>query len=107
MACKLYPVPGLDLGDHAPADPGKDDAALLSSMDGALSRCRIHCEAPEDDVLRLWEGLGYYARASNIAKAARIMVSEYGGEFRVILIAAKMPGSAATRRGRSWFRLQW
>jgi A/G-specific adenine glycosylase len=37
-------------------------------------------QAPEDDVLRLWEGLGYYARARNIAKAARIMVSEHGGE---------------------------
>ncbi len=36
--------------------------------------------APEDDVLRLWEGLGYYARARNIRKAARIMVSEYGGD---------------------------
>ena len=36
--------------------------------------------APEDDVMRLWEGLGYYARARNITKAARIMVSEYGGD---------------------------
>ncbi|MDR3555993.1 MAG: A/G-specific adenine glycosylase [Syntrophobacteraceae bacterium] len=36
--------------------------------------------ASEDEVPRFWEGLGYYARAGNIGKAARIMVSDYGGE---------------------------
>jgi A/G-specific adenine glycosylase len=33
------------------------------------------------DVLKLWEGLGYYARARNLHKAARQVVSEYGGMF--------------------------
>ena len=37
-------------------------------------------EAPEDEILRFWEGLGYYARARNIRKAAQMMVTEYGGE---------------------------
>lgn len=35
-------------------------------------------EAPLDDVLGLWSGLGYYARARNLHAAARIMVSEHG-----------------------------
>ncbi|MCY3831774.1 MAG: A/G-specific adenine glycosylase [Chloroflexi bacterium] len=35
--------------------------------------------APLDDVLKLWEGLGYYSRAQNLQRAARIIVSEYGG----------------------------
>jgi A/G-specific adenine glycosylase len=37
-------------------------------------------KASEDEVLRFWEGLGYYARARNIRKAAHMMVTEYGGE---------------------------
>ncbi|MBI4083194.1 MAG: A/G-specific adenine glycosylase, partial [Candidatus Lambdaproteobacteria bacterium] len=31
--------------------------------------------APEEDVLKLWEGLGYYARARNLHRAARQVVS--------------------------------
>jgi len=37
--------------------------------------------ADEDEVLRLWSGLGYYARARNLHRAARKVVSEYGGRF--------------------------
>ena len=36
-------------------------------------------QAPLDDVLHLWTGLGYYARGRNLHKAARLAVSEYGG----------------------------
>ncbi len=38
-------------------------------------------KAPDDDVLHHWSGLGYYARARNLHKAARIVCDEYGGEF--------------------------
>lgn len=34
-----------------------------------------------DDVLRMWAGLGYYARARNMHKCARLIMSEYGGQF--------------------------
>jgi A/G-specific adenine glycosylase len=34
-----------------------------------------------DDVLKHWEGLGYYARARNLHAAARRVVDEYGGEI--------------------------
>lgn len=34
--------------------------------------------AQEDEVLQLWTGLGYYARARNLLKAAKIMQAEYG-----------------------------
>ena len=37
--------------------------------------------APVDDVLSHWSGLGYYARARNLHKAAQQVVAEYGGEF--------------------------
>ena len=38
-------------------------------------------QAPIDDVLSLWTGLGYYARARNLHKTACIVAEEYGGEF--------------------------
>jgi len=34
-----------------------------------------------DDVLKLWEGLGYYSRARHLHRAARILVAEHGGEL--------------------------
>lgn len=37
--------------------------------------------APQDEVLHFWTGLGYYARARNLHKAAQTVVNEYGGEF--------------------------
>ena len=37
--------------------------------------------ASEEDVLKMWEGLGYYSRARNLHKAAKIVVAEYGGAF--------------------------
>ena len=37
--------------------------------------------APEDDVLHLWTGLGYYARAPNLHRAAKLVVSDFGGSF--------------------------
>jgi len=32
-----------------------------------------------EDVLKIWEGLGYYARARNLHKASGIIVTKYGG----------------------------
>ena len=37
--------------------------------------------ADEQQVLRLWEGLGYYRRARGLHAAAKVIVSEHGGEF--------------------------
>ncbi len=37
-------------------------------------------EAPEEDVLKLWEGLGYYSRARNLQTAVREVQSSYGGK---------------------------
>ncbi len=37
--------------------------------------------APLDDVLKRWEGLGYYSRARNLHRAAQTVVAEFGGHF--------------------------
>jgi len=38
-------------------------------------------QAPQDAVLRLWSGLGYYARARNLHAAARLIVRRHAGKF--------------------------
>ncbi len=37
--------------------------------------------ATEDKVLKLWQGLGYYSRARNLHKTAKIIVNDFNGEF--------------------------
>ncbi|MEZ5325280.1 MAG: A/G-specific adenine glycosylase [Verrucomicrobiales bacterium] len=38
-------------------------------------------DASEDEVLKAWEGLGYYRRARNLQKAARVVVDQFDGRF--------------------------
>ena len=38
-------------------------------------------ECPEDQLLKLWEGLGYYNRVRNIQKAAVCVKETYGGKL--------------------------
>ena len=50
-------------------------------------------EAPEQDVLKCWEGLGYYSRARNLHKAAKQIVDQYNGHFPADLDALRaLPG---------------
>ena len=50
-------------------------------------------KADEDEVLRLWEGLGYYARARNLRRAARRVVAEYGGRLpETVAELRRLPG---------------
>lgn len=38
-------------------------------------------QAPEQEVMRLWQGLGYYSRARNLHRCARIVCEQFGGKF--------------------------
>lgn len=50
-------------------------------------------DAPDADVMAAWAGLGYYARARNLLKCARIVASEFGGCFPDSLEALQtLPG---------------
>jgi A/G-specific adenine glycosylase len=42
---------------------------------------RALATAPQDEVLRLWSGLGYYGRARNLQRAAQQMLAKHGGVF--------------------------
>lgn len=49
--------------------------------------------ASEDEVFKLWEGLGYYSRARNLRRAARRVMTEHGGVFpRDIAAIRALPG---------------
>lgn len=37
--------------------------------------------APQDDVMALWSGLGYYSRARNLHRCAQVVVETHGGRF--------------------------
>jgi len=53
-------------------------------------------EVSEEKLLKLWEGLGYYSRARNLHKAARVIVSDYGGVLpKSAAELAKLPGIGA------------
>lgn len=56
--------------------------------------------APLDEVLHLWTGLGYYARARNLHACANEVVSRYGGEFpRSIEELESLPGIGRSTAG--------
>lgn len=47
----------------------------------ALPDVKALAECPEDELLKLWEGLGYYNRVRNMQKAAITVMEEYGGQL--------------------------
>jgi A/G-specific adenine glycosylase len=56
--------------------------------------------APPDEVLKLWEGLGYYARCRNLQKAAQVMVEKHQGQFPQTLEEAEaLPGIGRSTAG--------
>ena len=47
----------------------------------ALPDVRSLAEADEEQLLKLWQGLGYYSRVRNLQTAAREIMEEHGGRF--------------------------
>ncbi len=57
-------------------------------------------DAPLSDVLKLWSGLGYNRRAINLQKAAKEIVSKYGGIFpKTVLELDELPGIGEATAG--------
>ena len=66
----------------------------------ALPTVQALAEAPEDEVLHLWTGLGYYTRARNLQKTAKIVMAEHGGEFpRYVEKLVELPGIGLSTAG--------
>jgi A/G-specific adenine glycosylase len=65
---------------------------FLARFPKVQSLARAH----EPEVLRLWSGLGYYSRARNLHRAAKIAVAQHAGQFpRELSGALELPGIGA------------
>jgi A/G-specific adenine glycosylase len=71
-------------------------ATVLGYYERFLKTCpsvRDLAAANDDTVMALWAGLGYYSRARNLHKAAKIVVEKHGGEFpNDVAALAELPG---------------
>ncbi len=57
-------------------------------------------DAKLDEVLHLWSGLGYYARARNLHRAAQVVMKRHGGEFpRTLDEIVALPGIGRSTAG--------
>lgn len=57
-------------------------------------------KATEDEVLHLWAGLGYYSRARNILRAAKMIMADYQGQFPdTVDELIKVPGIGPSTAG--------
>ncbi len=66
----------------------------------ALPTVHTLAKAPEEQLLKLWEGLGYYSRVKNMQKAAKQVVEEYNGEFpKDAGLLEKLPGIGSYTAG--------
>ena len=69
---------------------------VVSYYDRFLSRfptVQALAEAPQEELLKMWEGLGYYSRARSLQKAAQMIVAEFGGQLPAdVLKLRSLPG---------------
>jgi A/G-specific adenine glycosylase len=67
--------------------------AYFERFAAALPTLADLAAADEDRVLALWSGLGYYSRARNLQRAARICIERHGGELpRELASLSALPG---------------
>ncbi|RQO83732.1 A/G-specific adenine glycosylase [Acidovorax sp. FJL06] len=56
--------------------------------------------APQDEVMGLWSGLGYYSRARNLHRCAQQVMADHGGAFpRTAEVLATLPGIGRSTAG--------
>ena len=70
----------MDIGNYA-ADKGGSCSSVFEQFIKALPKVEDVAVCPEEQLLKLWEGLGYYNQVRNIQKAAVRIVKEYGGRL--------------------------
>lgn len=59
----------------------KQGLSYYLAFTAAFPEVQDLAKAPEDKVLKLWQGLGYYSRARNLHASAKLIVQHYGGRF--------------------------
>ena len=71
----------MDFGDYPSADAGGAGIGVFQPFHVAFSRC-TGIAGPGDEVMKYWQGLGYYSRARNLHAAAKEIVENSAGSFR-------------------------
>ena len=67
---------------------------------GTFPDVQALAQAPEDEVLHLWTGLGYYARARNLHTAAKQVTNDLGADFpSTIEGLCELPGIGRSTAG--------
>jgi A/G-specific adenine glycosylase len=67
--------------------------AYFTRFIAALPTVQALADCPEEQLLKLWEGLGYYSRVRNLQKTAQIVVREHGGALPISADALRrLPG---------------
>ena len=67
---------------------------------GRFPTVQVLAAAPLDEVLHHWSGLGYYARARNLHRAAKLVAGEYAGQFPAELeVLQQLPGIGRSTAG--------
>jgi len=114
MAQNKRSISHLAFGNHAAANPRRRVIPYYERFLERFPNIESLAEAPEEEVLRLWSGLGYYSRARNLQNAARQIVAKFGGVFpktreeffrspeSVITPRRQLPVSPSTNAPRSW-----
>ena len=75
-------------------------AGYFSRFVDALPDLPALAHAPQDQVLALWSGLGYYARARNLHAAAKLCMERHGGDLpRDIDALIALPGIGRSTAG--------
>lgn len=74
-------VPGVGVGDYVAADASGSSKPYFERFTKRLPDVEALAECPEDELLKLWEGLGYYNRVRNMQKAAIQVMEEHGGKL--------------------------
>ncbi len=72
----------------------------------AFPSWRALARAPQADVLKAWEGLGYYSRARNLHAAAKIVCDDFNGRLKNV-DAVSSPRSSATANAMETSRLHF
>ena len=81
MAHHSQPLPHLALGGHTAQTRVNQGLDYFLRFVEAFPSVTDLAQASEDQVLSLWQGLGYYSRAHNLHRAAQVIATEHQGIF--------------------------
>jgi len=70
----------------------------------AFPNLKAFASADLDDVLKQWEGLGYYRRARNLHKGAQVVMNDYAGKIPITSTELALRTSLTKRKGRCFQR---